>query len=181
MSSTTTNNMSTPTPLNNNNEELGEAPNMAQSTPIAITNTLNASNPDTDAKWFKCKHLQLDLSSCYDEMLEYLRATGRFNEYSGLTPEGFSLESLDEYGERDGQFFTEYGLNPLIMETASRSVWNKPDKFTSHCFEDDEQWKEYYEEYVRIEKQANVLDVKLIFNNDVKLIFNNQEELYTYL
>ena len=111
--------------------------------------------------------LQLDLSSCYDEMLEYLRATGRFNAIRGLTREGFSLELLNEHGKRDtfeGKdiiSWAEYELDPLI---GSDSNWGH------HCFEDDEEWKQYYEEYVRIEKQANVLDVKLIFNN--------QEELY---
>ena len=90
-----------------NNEELAEASNMAQSTTIARTKV-------TSHPVFKyLVTLQLDLSSCYDEMLEYLRATGRFNEPYGLTREGFSMESLDEHGKRDGEFYTEYGLNPV--------------------------------------------------------------------
>ena len=144
-----------------NNEELAEASNMAQSTTIARTKV-------TSHPVFKyLVTLQLDLSSCYDEMLEYLRATGRFNAIRGLTREGFSLELLNEHGKRDtfeGKdiiSWAEYELDPLI---GSDSNWGH------HCFEDDEEWKQYYEEYVRIEKQANVLDVKLIFNN--------QEELY---
>ena len=118
--------------------------------------------------------LQLDLSSCYDEMLEYLRATGCFNAIRGLTREGFSLELLNEHGKRDtfeGKdiiSWAEYELDPLI---GSDSNWGH------HCFEDDEEWKEYHEEYVRIEKQANVLGVKLIFNNQEGLEQRLQKRL----
>ena len=114
--------------------------------------------------------LQLELSSCYDEMLEYLRANNSFNEPYGLTREGFSMKSLDEHGKRDGEFFTEYGLNPVYLPVTTEYG-------LSHCFEDDEEWKEYYEEYVRIEKQANVLGVKLIFDNQEGLEQRLQKRL----
>ena len=58
--------------------------------------------------------LQHGFSNCYDEMLEYLRETGCFNEAIGLNEEGFSIESTTE-GQRDGEFFTEYGLDPQLQ------------------------------------------------------------------
>jgi len=128
---------------------------MAQSTSNAITNTLKASTFDVVSTQLDST-LQNDLSYCYDKMLYHLRSTGRFNEAWGLTRGGFNLESTNEHGIRDGQFFTAYSLDPS----------KETDKFTSHCFEDDEEWKEYYEEYLRIENRANVLGINLIFDNE---------------
>ena len=139
--------MSTPT----NNSSTPEGSNMAQSMQITNSNTLKASNVDVVQLDLT---LQLDFSYCYDEMLNHLIETGCFNEKRGLTRGGFSLESTNEHG--NGLFCTEYSLDPSI----------KPDNFTSHVFEDDEEWEEYYEEYLRIENQANVLGVELIFEDE---------------
>ena len=125
--------------------------NVAQNASNAITNPSGKPMP----LWSQVKSLQLDYSNCYDEMLEQLQSMNGFNKTVGLTREAFSMGSLNEYGYSDGEFFTEYGLNPLIQ----------PDKFTNHIFEDDDEWKELFARCQEIEGRANKLGVELIFNN----------------
>ena len=108
-------------------------------------------------------NLQIDFSDCYEEMAGYLVETGRFVVTKGLTREGFTLESTNEHGERDGHV-SKYSL----------------DHYSYH----DEKWEQYYQNLLQLENQAKAIGIELMFHNHVtvhdalKLYTDSVAELY---
>ena len=86
-----------------------------------------------------------DFENCYNDMLNILENEDGFDEEYGLNREGFIIDSTS-CGEKDGNFHTEYPLNPS----------EKNDDF--HILEDDEEWRELFETYQEIVGRASRYD-----------------------
>ncbi len=111
---------------------------------IELVEDNSNTNIDVDFEAARTNILEIasqEFKELFDEMLEYLSDCNGFNEDFGLTRQGFSMGSLDENGHADGEFFTEYPLDPSLLSSQS----------TFHIFEDDDEWKELFQRYEIIE------------------------------